>query len=98
MDGPKACFVSVAAVTPVALHDGQRCRSQRGGLASQSLDPVFLVDGDFARQWQARIEAQMCDRDERVVRHIGAEIEFAENAAFIAHVVQQRDRGERWND
>ncbi len=61
------------------------------------LDPVLLVGGDFSAQWQARIEAQVGDGDKGLVLHAGAKVEFADDAAFVAHVMQAGDGAVRRN-
>jgi len=60
-------------------------------LALKSFDPVLLVSGDLSAQGPPRIEAQMRDGDEGLVLHGDAEVELADDAAFVAKIVQASD-------
>jgi hypothetical protein len=52
---------------------------------------MLLVGGDFSRQMRAGVEAQMSDGDEGRVFDVWTEIQFAKDAAFVAHIVEQDD-------
>ncbi len=58
---------------------------------------MLLVDGDFARQWEARVEAQMRNRGKGFHASVRAEVEFADDAALITHVGDPRHRALGWN-
>ena len=52
---------------------------------------MLLVGCDFSRQMRAGVEAQMSDGDEGRVFDEWTEIQFAKDAAFVAHIVEQDD-------
>src|SRR3954468_21755903 len=62
-----------------------------GCLMAEAFDPVLLVGGDLAGERQPRIEAAMRDGDEGFAMLVGAEVEPADDAAFVACVVEAGD-------
>src|SRR4051794_25274040 len=69
-----------------------RPRRRRRAAATQALDPVFLVGRDLPRQGQPAIKGEIRDRHEKHLPTIlMSEIEFAEDPAFVAGVVDPGD-------
>ena len=66
-------------------------------LTPEAFDAVLLIGGDFARQGQPRVEAQMGDRGKCFLPRVRAEVELADNAALITHVGDPRHRTLCWN-
>jgi hypothetical protein len=60
-------------------------------LAAAVFDPVLLVGGALAGEGEPRIEAQVRDGDECLVLHGGAEVKPADDAAFVAHIMERDD-------
>src|SRR3954452_25471073 len=70
----------------------RRPRGRLRAAATDALDPVFLVGRDLPRQGQSAIKAQVRDRHkERLISVLLTKIEFAQDPAFVARIVDLRD-------
>lgn len=59
--------------------------------AAQPLDTMLLIGCDLAGRRYLRVEQEVRDRGENRIRAFAAEVEFADDAAFVAAIADPDD-------